>query len=84
LNFCSKIQLLETLHPDKTQEMTKKLLNKDYNYFVDKSFTKDSSYDSVLSELKSFKSSFAHDKESKLNRELIVKSNVELEDVGFG
>lgn len=74
-NFCSKIQLLETLHPDRTQEITHKLLNKDYKYFIDKSYSKDSSYETVLSELKSFKSSFAHDKESKLNRELIVKSN---------
>ena len=74
-NFCSKIQLLETLHPDRTQDITHKLLNKDYKYFIDKSFSKDNSYESVLSELKSFKSSFAHDKESKLNRELIIKSN---------
>jgi len=73
---------LQTQHPEKTNVLVKRLLNKEYNKFINESEYKNN-YENTLSDLKSIQSSFSHDKESKLNRQIIFNSNQALQLIAY-
>lgn len=73
---------LQTQHPEKTNTLVKTLLNKEYNKFINEAEYKNN-YEITLSNLKSIQTSFSHDKESKLNRQIIFNSNEALRIVAY-
>mmetsp|Transcript_21231 Transcript_21231/g.22016 ORF Transcript_21231/g.22016 Transcript_21231/m.22016 type:complete len:453 (-) Transcript_21231:95-1453(-) len=73
----SLVQQIDSYPPEKINSIKQSLISKNYNYFLDESNIR--GLDQVVSELKALQSNLSHQKEKKIDRELILRSNEAIE-----